>query len=120
MSCLVLPHANTKMMNLFLQQVSLEFRDYFIALQVDRAAWHRAKHLQVPENIRLLLQPGYAPEVMPVEHLWDDIREKHFDNRIFKSLDAVEDTLCDGLKELIAQPARLRSMTFFPHMRVTF
>lgn len=120
MSCLVLPHANTKMMNLFLQQVSLEFRDYFIALQVDRAAWHRAKHLQVPENIRLLLQPGYAPEVMPVEHLWDDMREKHFDNRIFKSLDAVEDTLCDGLKELIAQPARLRSMTFFPHMRVTF
>lgn len=64
MSCLVLPDANTKMMNLFLQQVSLEFTDYFIVLQVDRAAWHRAKQLQVPQNIRLLPQPSYAPEVM--------------------------------------------------------
>jgi len=65
MSSLVLPYANTKMMNLFLQQVSLEFRDYFIVLQLDRAAWHRAKRLQVPENIRLLPQPSYSPEVMP-------------------------------------------------------
>ncbi len=120
MSCLVLPHANTLMMNLFLQQVSVEFADYFIILQVDRAAWHRAKHLRVPQNLRLLPQPAYAPELMPVEHVWDDIREKHFDNRTFRSLDVVEDTLCDALKELTDQPERLQSMTFFPHMRITF
>lgn len=119
MSCLVLPYANTVMMNLFLQQVSIEFADYFIILQVDRAAWHRAKQLQVPENLRLLPQPAYAPELMPVEHVWDDIREKHFDNRIFKSLDLVEDTLCGALKELIDEPERLQSMTFFPHIRIT-
>ncbi|MUL36765.1 hypothetical protein BWI75_10490 [Gloeocapsopsis sp. AAB1 = 1H9] len=119
LSCLVLPYANTVTMTLFLQQVSFEFADYFIILQVDRAAWHRAKHLQVPHNNRLLPQPAYAPEVMPVEHVWDDIREKHFDNRIFKLLDMVEDTLCDALKELIDAPERLRSMTFFPHMIVT-
>ena len=119
MSSLVLPYANTKMMNLFLQQVLLEFKNYFIVLQLDRAAWHRAKQLQVPENIRLLPQPSYSPEVMPVEHIWDDIREKHFDNRIFKSLDLVEDILCDALKELIDEPKRLQSMTFFPHMRIT-
>ena len=119
MSCLVLPRANTKMMNLFLQQVSFEFRDYFIILQLERATWHPCKQLQVPENIRLLPQPSYSPEVMPVEHVWDDIRDQHFDNRIFKSLDLVEDTLCDALKELIDEPKRLQSMTFFPHMRIT-
>lgn len=119
MSCLILPRANTKMMNLFLQQVSFEFRDYLIILQLDRAAWHPCKQLQVPENIRLLPQPSYFPEVMPVEHVWDDIREQHFDNRIFKSLDLVEDTLCDALKELIDEPKRLQTMTFFPHMRIT-
>lgn len=64
-SCLVLPYANTVTMSVFLQQLSLEFSGYFIVLQVDRAAWHRAKRLQVPQNIRLLLQPSYAPEVMP-------------------------------------------------------
>jgi hypothetical protein len=119
MSCLILPHANTAMMNLFLQQVSKEFDEYFIILQLDRASWHRAKGLQVPENIRLLPQPAYSPQVMPVEHVWDEIREKHFDNHIFKSLDAVEDTLCKALENLIAIPEQLRSMTFFPHMRIT-
>lgn len=38
MSCLILPYANTNMMNLFLKQVSADFADYFIVLQVDRAA----------------------------------------------------------------------------------
>lgn len=119
MTCLILPYANIQMMTLFLQQVSLEFTGYFIILQVDRAAWHRAKHLQVPEKIRLP-QPPYAPELMPVEHVWDDIRERHFDNHLFKSLNAVEDTLCEALREPITQPERLRAMTFFPHMRITF
>lgn len=35
-SCLVLPYANTKMMNLFLQ-ASQNFHDYFIVMPVDRA-----------------------------------------------------------------------------------
>lgn len=115
----VLPYANTAMMNLFLAQISIEFPEYFIILQVDRAAWHRAKALTVPENIRLLQQPPYTPQVMPVEHLWDEIREKHFDHRTFKSLNAVEDTLCEALKQLNEQPESLRSMTFFPDLRIT-
>jgi hypothetical protein len=40
MSCLILPYANTNMMSLFLKQVSADFADYFIVLQVDRAASH--------------------------------------------------------------------------------
>ncbi len=56
---------------------------------------------------------------MPVEHLWDDVRDKHFNNHIFNSLDDVESTLCAALKELDSEPERLRSMTFFPHLRIT-
>lgn len=73
----------------------------------------------MPENIRLLQQPPYTPQVMPVEHLWDEIREKYFDNRTFKSLNAVEDTLCEALRQLNEQPDNLRSMTFFPDLRIT-
>jgi transposase len=114
MTCLILPYVNTQMMNLFLQQVSVEFADYFIILQVDKAAWHRSNSLKVPENIRLVYQPSYSPQLMPVEHLWDEIREKHFYNRIFKSLSQVEDELNLGLVELLSEPERLRSLTFFP------
>ena len=45
-------------MNLFLQQVSVEFADYFVVMQVDKAAWHRSHALKVPENIRLSSTAG--------------------------------------------------------------
>lgn len=38
MTCLTLPYANTQMMNLFLSQISSEFADYFVILQLDRAS----------------------------------------------------------------------------------
>ncbi len=120
MTALVLPYANTKMMNLFLKQVSQDFAEYFVIMQVDRAAWHTSKALKLPENIRLLPQPAHSPELMPVEHLWEDIREKYFYNRILKSMDKVVDTLCEGLVNLSSDPERLRSMTYFPHMRINF
>ena len=78
MTALVLPTANTAMMQLFLEHVSQTFAAYFIVMQVDRAGWHQAKALMVPDNIRLIAQPAYSPELNPVEHLWEDLREKHF------------------------------------------
>ncbi len=55
---------------------------------------------------------------MPVEHIWEDIREKHFYNQVFPTLDQVEDVLCQGLVELCSDSDRLRSLTFFPHLRI--
>lgn len=119
MTCLILPYANTQMMNLFLKQVSQEFAEYFIVMQVDKAAWHRSKSLDIPENIRLLEQPSYSPELMPVEHIWEEIRENYFYNRILKSISKVVDELCKGLVDLASNPERLRSMTYFPHLRIS-
>ena len=89
-------------------------------MQVDKASWHRSKSLEIPENIRLLPQPSHSPELMPVEHLWEDIRENYFYNRIFKSMSKVVDELCKGLVALESDSERLRSMTYFPYLRVTF
>jgi transposase len=114
---LILPYANTSMMNLFLQHVSQTFSDYFLVMQVDQAGWHSAKDLVIPENIRLIPQPAYSPELNPVEHIWDDLREKSFSNRSFASLDAVIDTLCDQLQQLERNSEYLRSMTYFPHFK---
>jgi len=108
------------MMNLFLEHVSQTFSNYFIIMQVDQASWHHAKALVIPENIRLIQQPSYSPEVNPVEHIWDDIREKYFHNRIFPSLDILTDKLCDALNTLADDSQRVRSMTNFPHLRIVF
>lgn len=118
MTSLILPHANTQMMNLFLAQVAQDFADYFIVMQVDQAGWHRAKDLKVPENMRLIFQPAYSPEVNPVEHLWEEVREKYLHNRLFASLDELIEVLCQALSELTQDTERLRSMMFFPHFRM--
>src|SRR5260370_1362029 len=62
MTSLVLPTVNTAMMQLFLDHVSHTFAQYFIVMQVDRAGWHGAKALVLPEHIRLIPQPAYSPE----------------------------------------------------------
>jgi transposase len=118
MTSLILPGANTSMMNIFLKHVSRTFSEYFLVIQLDQAGWHSAKDLSIPENIRLMPQPAYSPELNPVEHIWEELREKAFSNRVFASLDAVIDTLCDQLRQLEDNSELLHSMTYFPHFRM--
>src|SRR5205085_10325954 len=63
MTSLILPRADTAMMNLFLEHVATTFAHYFLVMQVDQAGWHRAKDLNVPENIRLIPQPLHSPDL---------------------------------------------------------
>jgi DDE superfamily endonuclease len=118
MVSLILPEVSTSMMNLFLKQVSQTFSKHFIVMQVDQASWHSTKDLVIPENIRLIPRPAYSPELNPVEHIWDELREKYFHNRIFPSLELLIDTLCQGLNALTDDAERLRSLTGFPHLKV--
>jgi hypothetical protein len=46
MTCLILPYASTEMMNLFLEEVSTDFKDYFILMLVDGAGWDRVERLK--------------------------------------------------------------------------
>ena len=81
---------------------------------VDGAGWHRAKQLRIPPTMQLQLLLPYSPELNRVEHLWDDLREKHFANCCFDSLDAGREALCHGLRELHHDPKRIKSMCAFP------
>ena len=81
---------------------------------VDGAISHKAKTLVIPDNIRLLPLPPYAPELNPQEHVWDELREKEFPNRVFNHLDAVIRQLEQGLPSLAADSDRLRSLTAWP------
>jgi hypothetical protein len=120
LTTLILPLVNTDMMSLFLAHVAEEFAGYFIVMLLDRAGWHMAKRLTVPENIRLLPLPARSPELNPAEHMWEELREKSLPNPSFHSLTVLEDTLCAGLSQLADDPVRIRSLTDFPYTRITF
>ena len=77
---LILPTSNADMMSLFLAEVSARHINEEIFMVVDGASWHRANELIVPSNMNLLPLPPYCPELNPVEHIWDEIREKWFPN----------------------------------------
>jgi len=47
MSSLILPYANTKMINLFLENVSIEYCQYEIIMQVDGVGWHKSNELNI-------------------------------------------------------------------------
>ena len=55
----------------------------------DGASSHDSKGLKIPGNSRLHRLPSYSPELGPTEHLWDEIREKSFPNRVFSKMGAV-------------------------------
>ena len=116
---LVLPVVNAHAMSLFLSEVSQRHPDDFILMVMDKAGWHRAKDLKIPTNMRIIFLPPYSPELNPVEHIWEEIREKAMPNAALKSLDEVEQALCQELMALENDPDRLRSMTNFPHLRFT-
>ena len=105
---------NTVRMNQFLQKIGQRYTGDFIVMVVDGASSHRGKDLVVPENIRLLALPAYSPELNPQEHLWDEIREKEFPNRVFDSLEGVKKQLRAGLTRLARNCIRLRSITAWP------
>lgn len=105
---------NTARMSQFLAQVSHAHADEFLIMIIDGASSHKSRELVVPENIRLLPLPAYSPELNPQEHVWDELREKQFPNRVFDHLDIVTDQLEQGLRRLSNDQRGLRSLTNWP------
>ena len=62
---MICPKMNTERMSEYLAQVHNAHPDQFIVMVVDGASSHVSKDLVIPENIRLLRLPPYAPELNP-------------------------------------------------------
>jgi hypothetical protein len=111
---LILPHVNTRCMQIFLNEVSARHPNDRIIMVIDGAGWHCSESLKAPDNIYLLKLPPYAPELNPIEHVWDELREKFFHNRVFKSLDALEDHLTEALKSMEENATTIESIVSWP------
>ena len=58
----------------FLNEFSKAYPDSLNILQVDNGPFHTSKDLIVPENLILLFQPPYCPELNPIERLWEHLK----------------------------------------------
>jgi hypothetical protein len=55
-----------KFLELFASRYPLDLH----IIQVDNVGFHNSLNLSIPENVILLFQPAYSPEVNPIERLW--------------------------------------------------
>jgi transposase len=79
-------------------------------LLLDRAGWHVSAKLTVPANITLLPLPPKAPELNPVENVWQFLRDNWLSSRIFTSYADILDHCCAAWNKLIEQPWRIMSI----------
>ena len=113
---LMKPTSDTACFQAFLDVLSRKFGRHDILLVVDGAPNHHSGNLIVPDNIRLLFLPPYAPELNPKENLWEEIREKIFKNYALKSMDAVRQKLKEAVFYIERNPKIAKSITSFPYI----
>lgn len=114
MDSLILPHVNSACMQIFLDEVAKRHPENRIIMILDGAGWHKAGTLVTPENMRLLHLPPYSPELNPVEHLWDELREKYFHNKVFDSIFSLEKHLESSLLSMELDQKKVRSIVAWP------
>jgi len=111
-AAIIMPAVNIEAMNEHLKEISQQIAAGAHALLVlDGAAWHQTGgELEVPDNITLLSLPPYAPELNPMENVWEYLRSNTLCAVVWDSYDAIVEACRKAWKFLIDDPERIRSI----------
>lgn len=106
-----MPFADTDAMQKHLGEISRAVASGACAvLLMDRAGWHTTGELKMPRNIIPIFLPSRAPELNPVENIWQFLRDNWLSNRIFEDYEAIVDACCDAWNRLIDKPWKIMSI----------
>ena len=98
-------------MTLHLEEISGAVApDAHAVVVMDQAGWHTSGKLDVPANVSILALPSRAPELNPVENVWQFMRDNWLSNRVFSSYDDIVDHCCEAWNKLVAQPWKIMSI----------
>jgi transposase len=92
-------HFNSDCLGIFLERFAQEYSNEIHIIQLDNASCHTTKKLTIPENIVLLFQPPYCPELNPIERVWSYIKQQ-LKNLLFNNLDDVKLKVANILNSL--------------------
>ena len=111
-AAMITPTANTECMNLHLAEISTQVSaDARAVVVCDGAGWHQTGgDLAVPDNILLLHLPPYAPELNPMENVWDYLRANKLSAHVWDSYDAIINACREAWLFLTDEPDRIRSI----------
>jgi len=111
-AAVITPAVNTECMNLHLAEISTQVAPGAIAALIcDGAGWHQSGgELKMPDNIVLLPLPPYAPELNPMENVWDYLRANKLSAGVWDGYDEILDACADAWKWFVDDPGRIRSI----------
>ena len=89
-----------------------------VRLITDGAAAHRSTRLKIENQLSIEHLPPYSPELNPVERLFKELRAV-LKNRVFESLEAVEEAVIKAIKPFLKDGSRVKKLTFYGWLHTT-
>lgn len=111
-AAIIMPAVNAEAMNDHLKEISAQVaRGAHAVLILDGAGWHQAGgKLVVPENITLLALLPYAPELNPMENVWEYLRGNKLCALVWDTYDAIVQACRGAWLFLVNDPGRIQSI----------
>jgi transposase len=106
-----MPWVSSEAMTIHLAEIGRQVSPEAHAVLVcDGAGWHQTgERLTVPAN--LLRLPPYAPELNPLENVWEYLRANQLSMRVWDSYEAIVEACCDAWNQFVGDVARITSIT---------
>ena len=110
---LILPDMTVESFQAFVDEfVKFVGQKTFVRLITDGAAAHRSTRLRIANRLTIEHLPPYSPELNPVERLFKELRAA-LKNRVFESLQAVEEAVIKAVEPFITDGSRVKKLTFY-------
>jgi hypothetical protein len=92
-------HLDGMCFQIFLDKLAEKYPDYLNIIQLDNGKFHQSSRLKIPDNILLIFQLPYSPELNPIERIWSHIKQE-LSWEIYKNLDGVKEKVCAFLGKI--------------------
>lgn len=83
---------------IFLDQLASEYPEHLNIVQLDNGRFHYSSSLKIPDNILLIFQPPYSPELNPIERVWHYIKQE-LSWGIYENLEALKEKVRAFIQE---------------------
>ncbi|MCG5060413.1 MAG: IS630 family transposase [Limnoraphis sp. WC205] len=83
-------HLDGDCFQIFLDHFSQSYPSYLNIIQLDNGRFHVGSKLKIPDNILLIFQPPYSPELNPIERVWHYLKQ-HLRWEIYQDLEQLKD-----------------------------
>ena len=91
-------HLDGQCFQIFLDNLAAEYPEHLNVVQLDNGKFYHSSQLKIPDNILLVFQPPYSPELNPIERVWQYIKQE-LSWGLYDNLDEIKEKVRSFLEE---------------------